>query len=259
VSKALQEKVAVVTGAARGIGHAIAGKLIDQGATAVLADIDGEAAETSARELRTRGESFGVSLDVGSSESVDQMMAQLDAVFGRVDILVNNAGIGVNAPFLEMTADDWARCLQVNLTGAFLVGQAVAREMVRSGDGGAIVNIVSIAGQRGSIRRAAYGSSKAGLELLTRVMAVELASHDIRVNAIAPGPIASSGPIDGSDTEVVAYTNRLPMRCYGTPEDVAAAAAFLVSDQSRYVTGHTLNVDGGFAAAGLMLDTAQQP
>ncbi|MEY9104520.1 NAD(P)-dependent dehydrogenase (short-subunit alcohol dehydrogenase family) [Bradyrhizobium yuanmingense] len=249
----LEGRVALVTGGARGIGLAIASKLASRSARVVLAARDSEAAEAAAKTLGGRGDAIGITVDVESPDSIRVMMEQIDARCGRVDILVNNAGGGKQAPFLEMTLDNWERTLRVNLTGAFLVGQAAARRMVASRDGGAIVNITSISGQRGGVRRAAYGSSKAGLELLTRIMAVELAPHGIRVNAVAPGPIAPApGRVEHDEAEQAAYINLLPMRRFGTPEEVADSVLFLASDESRYVTGHVLNVDGGMGGAGLM-------
>ncbi|WP_346771305.1 SDR family NAD(P)-dependent oxidoreductase [Bradyrhizobium sp. 87] len=252
--KNLEGKVALVTGAARNIGLAIASKLASRGARVVLADIDGGAAERAAATLPANSDAIGIGADVGSPDAVRAMMERVDSTYGRVDILVNNAGLGKSAPFLEMSLDDWDRAFRVSLTGAFLVAQAAARRMVASGDGGTIVNITSISGQRGGHARAAYGSAKAGLELLTRVLAVELAQYSIRVNAVAPGPIAPApGQFWHNDIERAAYTYLIPMRRFGTPEEVADGVLFLASDESRYVTGHILNVDGGFGAAGLMV------
>ncbi|WP_225174726.1 glucose 1-dehydrogenase [Bradyrhizobium sp. IC4061] len=256
----LEGKVALVTGGARGIGLAIAGKLASRGARVVIAGRDGGAAEAAAKTLGGAGDAIGMTLDVESPDSTRAMMEQIDARCGRVDILVNNAGGGKLQPFLETTLDEWERIVRVNLTGAFLVGQAAARRMSAASNGGAIVNISSVSGQCGSERRAAYGSSKAGLELLTRVMAVELAPHGIRVNAIAPGPIAHApGRSIHNAVEQVAYINLLPMRRFGSPEEVADCVLFLVSDESRYVTGHVLNVDGGMGGAGLMTRAAPPP
>ena len=172
---------------------------------------------------------------------------------GRIDILMNNAGIGGNIPFLETSLAAWNRIVGINLTGAFLVAQACAREMVRVGEGGKIVNIASLSGQRGADGRAAYGSAKAGLELLTKVMAVELAEHGINVNNIAPGAIETEFARAMHDAATrAAYGYLIPMTRYGTPEEIADAAVFLCSDEARYIHGRTLNVDGGFRGAGLM-------
>ena len=173
------------------------------------------------------------------------------AAFGSLDVLVNNAGIGFYRLFLDTTLEEWERVLRINLTGAFLVAQAAARRMVEQGSG-RISNISSVSAQRGGTGRAAYGSSKAALTLLTKVMAVELAPAGIAVNAIAPGPIATRLTEHLGDDETRSYLDRIPMRRYGKVEDVAAAAVFLASDECGFVTGHVLNIDGGFGGAGLM-------
>ncbi|MBP0114394.1 SDR family NAD(P)-dependent oxidoreductase [Bradyrhizobium vignae] len=252
----LEGKIALITGAARGIGFASAAKLTTRGARVAIADIDGEAAEAAAKSLS--GDVIAIKADVGCADSIREMMEQIDARWGRVDVLVNNAGGGRLQPFLEATLDEWERTFRLNLTSAFLISQAAAQRMYASGDGGAIINITSVSGQRGGERRAAYGSSKAALEQLTRVMAVELAAHGIRVNAVAPGPIAPApGVFIHNQAEQNAYLNLLPTGRFGKPEEIAEAVAFLASDESRWVTGHILNVDGGMAAAGLMTRAAR--
>ncbi|MGY3361824.1 NAD(P)-dependent dehydrogenase (short-subunit alcohol dehydrogenase family) [Bradyrhizobium sp. GM0.4] len=253
----LERRVALVTGASSGIGFAVADKLAKRGARVVIVGRSGGAAEKAAKTLGGTGDAIAITADVGCPDSIREMMEQIDARCGGIDILVNNAGGGRLQPFLEMTLDDWESILRINLTGSFLVAQATARRMVASGCGGAIINITSVSGQRGGERRAAYGASKAGLELLTRVMAVELAPHGVRVNAVAPGPIAPEpGRFIHNDAEQAAYINLLPMRRFGFPEEVADCVLFLASDESRYVTGHVLNVDGGMGCAGLMTRTA---
>ena len=247
----LQGKIALVTGGARGIGLAIARAFAAEGATPVIADINAQGARDA---LATLGASGGLALgvDVADQASVNAMVAAIVGRFGRLDILVNNAGIGGNTPFLDITLEEWNRTIAINLTGAFLVAQACAREMARQG-GGKIVNIASLSGQRGGHGRAAYGAAKAGLELLTKVMAVELAEHGINVNAIAPGAIETEMAKFAHDEATrAAYNYLIPMTRYGTPEEIADAAVFVCSDEARYVHGHTLNVDGGFLAAGLM-------
>ncbi|MGX7705101.1 SDR family NAD(P)-dependent oxidoreductase [Methylobacterium sp. Gmos1] len=252
MTQRLAGKVALVTGAARGIGFAVATAFVREGANVVVADLNREGAAHAAATL---GEAvMPVAVDVAEAESVAAMMAAILAGHGRVDILVNNAGIGGNTPFLETSLSEWNRIIGVNLTGAFMVAQACAREMVRVG-GGKIVNIASLSGQRGGNGRAAYGSAKAGLELLTKVMAVELARHNINVNNIAPGAIETEIAKAMHDRATrAAYAARIPMTRYGTPEEIADAAVFLCSDEARYVHGHTLNVDGGFREAGLMFE-----
>lgn len=249
----LKGKVALVTGSARGLGLAIARALFDQGAIVAVADVDQAAAGAAAAALDATGTTVvAVRVDVSNPASIAAMTAAVLKRFGSIDILVNNAGIGANAPFLETRLEDWDRIMSVNLTGAFLVAQSCAREMVKRGEG-KIVNITSLSGQRGGHGRAAYGAAKAGLELLTKVMAVELAPNGINVNSIAPGAIETEMARTAHDESTkAAYGYLIPMSRYGTPEEVAKAAVFLCSDDSRYVHGHTLNVDGGFGGAGLM-------
>jgi len=247
----LQGKIALVTGGARGIGFAVAKAFAAEGAVPVIADIN----EAGARDaLAKLGSPDGLALgvDVADHASVARMVGEIIARRGSLDILVNNAGIGGNTPFLEITPEEWSRTISINLTGAFFVAQACAREMAKRRSG-KIVNIASLSGQRGGHGRAAYGSAKAGLELLTKVMAVELAEHGINVNNIAPGAIETEMAKFAHDQATrAAYNYLIPMTRYGTPEEIADAAVFLCSDESRYVHGHTLNVDGGFRAAGLM-------
>ena len=247
----LQGKIALVTGGARGIGLAVTKALAAEGAIPVIADIN----EQGAREaLSTLGTSDGLALavNVADEASVTSMVQAIVDRFGRVDILVNNAGIGGNTPFLDIKLEEWNRTISINLTGAFLVAQACAREMVKQ-RGGKIINIASLSGQRGGHGRAAYGAAKAGLELLTKVMAVELAEFGINVNNIAPGAIETEMAKFAHDQATrAAYNYLIPMTRYGTPKEIADAAVFLSSDESRYIHGHTLNVDGGFRAAGLM-------
>jgi NAD(P)-dependent dehydrogenase (short-subunit alcohol dehydrogenase family) len=171
----LEGKSAVVTGGARGIGLTIAKALAREGAAVALADINLDGAKTAAATIAGQGpRTLPIAVNVADPKSVAAMVPAVLKAFGRIDILVNNAGVGGNTPFLDTSLEDWNRIIGINLTGAFLVAQAVAREMVKTG-GGKIINIASLSGQRGGNGRAAYGSAKAGLELLTRVMAVELA------------------------------------------------------------------------------------
>jgi NAD(P)-dependent dehydrogenase (short-subunit alcohol dehydrogenase family) len=250
----LKGKAAIVTGGARGIGLEITKALSREGAKVAICDVNAEGAKAAASSVTEQegARAIGVAVNVADPASVKQMIEAVLKEFGRIDILVNNAGVGGNTPFLDTTLEEWNRIIGINLTGAFLVAQAVSREMAKSG-GGKIVNIVSLSGQRGGNGRAAYGSAKAGLELLTKVMAVELAPHNINVNNIAPGAIETEMAKYAHDTATrSAYNYLIPMARYGTPEEIADAAVFLCSDEARYVHGHTLNVDGGFRAAGLM-------
>jgi NAD(P)-dependent dehydrogenase (short-subunit alcohol dehydrogenase family) len=247
----LKGKIALVTGAARGIGLAVAKALAAEGAVPVIADIN-EGGARDALSTLGRAEGLALGVDVADEASVAAMIDAITARYGRLDILVNNAGIGGNTPFLDIKLAEWNRTIAINLTGAFLVAQASARVMAKGG-GGKIVNIASVSGQRGGHGRAAYGAAKAGLELLTKVMAVELAEHGINVNSIAPGAIETEMAKFAHDAATrAAYDYLIPMTRYGTPAEIADAAVFLCSDESRYIHGHTLNVDGGFRAAGLM-------
>jgi NAD(P)-dependent dehydrogenase (short-subunit alcohol dehydrogenase family) len=249
----LEGKFSVVTGGARGIGFAIAKALARERAAVAVADIDGASAEAAAGSLEGQGgRAIAVAVDIADPASVSAMVASVIDAFGHIDILINNAGVGGKTPFLETSLEEWNRIIGINLTGAFLVAQATAREMVKN-KGGKIINIASLSGQRGGSGRAAYGSAKAGLELLTKVMAVELADYNINVNNIAPGAIETEMAKFAHDGATrAAYNYLIPMTRYGTPEEIADAAVFLCSDESQYITGHTLNVDGGFRAAGLM-------
>lgn len=254
----LKDKVALVTGGARGIGLAISKALAREGARIVIADINEDGAKASAATLGPNH--VGLKVDVADYDSVGRLMNEIVQQCGKLDILVNNAGIGGNTPFLDIKIEDWKRMISINLTGAFIVAQAASRQMVMQGQGGKIINIASLSGQRGGNGRGAYGAAKAGLELLTKVMAVELAPHRINVNNIAPGAIETEMAKFAHDQATRrAYEYLIPMSRYGTPEEIADAAVFLSSDESRYVHGHTLNVDGGFREAGLMFGPDKTP
>lgn len=247
----LDGKIAIVTGGAGGIGLAICKALAGEGAIPVIADLNGQGAQTV---LKTIGSTSGLALEVNVADqaSVRKMVQDVLDRYGQIDILINNAGIGGNTPFLDIELEEWNQTIAINLTGAFLVAQACAREMVKRG-GGKIINVTSVSGQRGGHGRAAYGAAKAGLDLLTRVMAVELAEHGINVNSIAPGAVETEMVKSVHDEATRrAFNYLIPMTRYGTSEEIAQAAVFLSSDESRYIQGHTLNVDGGFQAGGLM-------
>jgi NAD(P)-dependent dehydrogenase (short-subunit alcohol dehydrogenase family) len=256
----LENRVAIVTGGAQGIGKAIAAAFVDDGARVLIGDINAERAAQTAAELGAGGPGVkSVAVDVGAATGGQQLVDYCAREFGRVDILVNNAGIGINKRMLDFPLDEWERVIKINLTGAFLCAQAAARKMVEQ-KSGKIINICSLSGQRGGIGRAAYGAAKAGLELLTKVMAVELAELGIQVNAIVPGPIATDvGRAMHDPATVAAYHFLVPQRRYGEPHEIASAAVFLASSESDYVNGHSLNVDGGFQAAGLMYPLPSSP
>jgi len=246
----LSGKTAIVTGAARGIGHAIAVAFAKEGAQVVICDRDEVAAVSAAKEIGSSA--IAVAGDISSDADVEKVVSSALESFGKIDILVNNAGIGATTLFLESSREEFERVVRINLTGTFIMSQAVARKMADQ-KSGKIINIASLSGQKGGVGRSAYGASKAGVELLNKVMAVELADYGINVNAIAPGPILTevSKTMHTLETRD-AYHRLVPQRRYGEPSEIADAAVFLASDEARYITGHTLNVDGGFLAAGLL-------
>lgn len=248
-------KVAIITGSAQGIGREVALGLSREGASVVIADVALPAAEACAAAiLSAGGKAFAHQVDVSDAVQVNGMVAAALGRFDRIDILVNNAGIGHAKPVLETTLEEWNRVLAVNLTGQFLCAQAVARVMLRQG-GGRIVNVASISGERGGTGRAAYGAAKAGLILLTKVMAAELAAKGIAVNAISPGPTETDQVQQFHDAATrAAYCRLLPMKRYAAPREIAEAVLFLASEEASFVCGHVLNVDGGFGAAGLITE-----
>jgi 3-oxoacyl-[acyl-carrier protein] reductase len=247
----LKDKVALITGSGRGIGAACAERFAAEGAAVMVADKDPEtAAATAAAIGAAGGEAASLRADVSVPEECAEMVRATVDRFGRIDLLVNNAGIGMHRLFLKTTLEEWERVLRINLTGVFLTAQAAARRMADQ-KSGRIINIGSISGQRGGTGRSAYGTAKAGVHQLTRIMAVELAPLGIAVNAVAPGPVRTDitnyGPRQNQ-----AYLDRIPMGDFGSREAVASAVLYLASDECGFVTGHVLNVDGGFGAAGLM-------
>lgn len=246
----LSGRTAVVTGAGRGIGLAVAEAYVREGANVVIVDRDSDVASEAADRLGQK--TLAVRADISVDDDVASIVEKTIERFGTVEILVNNAGVGATTLFLESSREEFERVVRINLTGTFLVAQAFARIMAAKRYG-RIINIASLSGQKGGVGRSAYGASKAGVELLTKVMAVELAESGITVNNIAPGPILTevSKVMHTVETRE-AYHRLVPQRRYGEPSEIADAAVFLASDEAAYITGHTLNVDGGFLAAGLM-------
>ena len=248
----LELRIAVVTGGASGLGRAIALAYAREGARVVLVDRDYDGASAVAAEIEALGvPTLAVQADVARAAEVEAAVARAVAAFGRLDVLVNSAGVSTNTAFLETTEHDFERVIQTDLKGTFFFGQAVARQMVQQGSG----SIVNVASQSGAayVRglSAEYHAAKAAVIHLTRVTAVELGPYGVRVNAIAPGLVLT--PLtqprwDSLPAMREYHLGKLPLQRVGQPGDVVGPAVFLASDESAYVTGHTLFVDGGFAA-----------
>jgi NAD(P)-dependent dehydrogenase (short-subunit alcohol dehydrogenase family) len=241
----LAGKIALVTGGLSGIGEATAQRMVEEGATVIAADVSASTDELGAGTL------LPLRMDVADPDSVAAAIGAVVARFGRLDCLVNSAGIGKDIPFLDTPLETFDRILAVNLRGTFIVGQAAARAMRGTG-GGAIVNIASVSGMTGNVGRSAYGASKGGVVLLSRVMAVDLAADGIRVNVLAPGPVETPMVVQMHSTALrERWMKRIPLGRYGQPEEMASAAAFLCSDEASFITGHVLAVDGGFLGSGV--------
>jgi 3-oxoacyl-[acyl-carrier protein] reductase len=241
-SSRLADRVAVVTGAGRGIGRAIAERFAAEGAAVVIAEINAETGKQAAQDIAAAGgRAQFISTDVSDRATIDRMVTATIEAFGGLHILVNNAGVtGYDGAFLELSSEQWDRVLRINQSGVFHCSQAAARVMATA-EGGAILNMSSVNGFVPQPRCAAYGATKGALVSLTRAMATDLAGYGIRVNAIAPGAIqVESNPEAAPQRDDMALVQR-----FGLPEEVAAAAAFLCSDEAAYITGHVLPVDGG--------------
>jgi 2-hydroxycyclohexanecarboxyl-CoA dehydrogenase len=245
----LDGSVALVTGAARGIGAAIAHRLADAGATVVVADLDGDAAASTAGTLA--GKAIGVAIDVSSSASVDRALARVRADVGPPDILVNNAGIDVIKPFVDSTEDEWDRIIAVNLKGPINCTRAVLDAMIER-KSGRIVNIASDAGRVGSSGEAVYSATKGGVIAFTKTLAREAAHHGITVNCVCPGPTETAllGQVAEYSQKLYDGLSRaIPLGRTAQPDDIAPAVAFLVSPEAGYITGQTLSVSGGLTMA----------
>ena len=243
--KKLENKVAIVTGGARGIGKSISKRLADEGATVAIVDVLLEVAEETANEFKSQGlKAAAYRADVSSSEDVNAVVKAINTDLGRIDILVNNAGITKDTLLMRMSESDWDAVININLKGVFNFTKAVVRPMMKA-KGGKIVNISSVVGRMGNAGQANYSASKAGVIGFTKTVAKEFAGKNICANAIAPGYIKTDMTKAVSDAATEAFMTVIPMKRGGTPDDVSNAVYFFCSPDSDYVTGQVLNVDGG--------------
>jgi 3-oxoacyl-[acyl-carrier protein] reductase len=241
----LNDKVAIVTGAGRGIGRAIALKLAGVGATVVVSDILDKEAEAVAQEIRAAGgKSLAILADVSSSADVARLMQDTLDAYNRIDILVNNAGIARDQILLRMSEEDWDRVLDVDLKSVFLCTKAALRYMLRA-RWGRVISLSSIAGQVGNPGQANYAAAKAGIIGFTLTVAREVGSHGITVNAVAPGFIETDMTKKIKEEQRLEIKKLIPADRFGTPDDVAEAVAFLASEEAGYITGQVLSVNGG--------------
>jgi len=248
-------KSALVTGGARGIGLATAKGLMAEGWRVAILDRDTAALAEALTELPG---AISLNADVSSPEDVDRVVAEVTEAFGGLDGLVNNAGVADFGPIRETTYERWQRVMRTNLDGPFLMTQAFT-DLLAADGGGAVVNITSISGLRASTLRVAYGTSKAALAQLTLQQAAELGELGIRVNAVAPGPVATKLAMAVHSPEIIAaYHDALPLNRYGKEEEIAAAINFLLSDKASFITGQILAADGGFQAVGIGLPALRE-
>jgi len=249
--------VVVVTGGARGIGLEICNTFLKRGYRVAALDID--KTTLAKTEANLSNPSFlAIACDVSKPAQVSRAMDRIEKKFGRIDALVNNAGVAIFKPILEVTWQDWRAIMDTNLDGAFWCTQACAKVMLKNG-GGSVVNIASISGLRASTLRVAYGTSKAAIIHLTKQQAAELGDVGIRVNCVAPGPVATEmAKLVHSKAIIKDYHDTIPMNRYGSTEEIANTVAFLCSSEASYINGQTIAVDGGFDAAGVGLPTMRK-
>jgi 3-oxoacyl-[acyl-carrier protein] reductase len=249
--RGLRGKRVVVSGGSSGIGAATARRFLEEGSRVFLAGLEPEQVDTTVASLRAVGDVSGIAVDVSEPEGVAGLMGSATATLGGLDILVNNAGTAWREKFLDIGIASWDRTIATNLRSMFLVAQAAARVLVDQAVGGAIVNMSSVNAMVGEAEYAHYNASKAAVLLLTKTMAAELGVHGIRVNALCPGYIetplnaAIAGGLGGEDFAESYAADKIPLRRTGQPSEVAAAYAFLASDDASFITGAELVVDGG--------------
>jgi glucose 1-dehydrogenase len=250
-------KVVVVTGSAGGIGRAIVEAFVSEGARAVIVDVNQEWAEQLAENLRASGAAVMVSIcDIRDSTQVSAMMQSVVERFGRVDVLVNNAGVGAHKKVVDLEEEAWDSVVNVQLKGTFLCSQAAARQMIAQGGNARIINIGSTAATNARVAAAPHCASKAGMVMLTRVMALELGEHGITVNCVSPGltdVTATSKHSRPPPAYIKSFVSNVPIGRRGRPQEIADAVLFLASDQAGYISGQNLVVDGGYGAGKLSL------
>jgi 3-oxoacyl-[acyl-carrier protein] reductase len=243
----LENKKSIITGSARGIGKAIARKFLQEGARVFLVDIHQERLAKTKEELTPLGEVHTFAADVSQKAQVQNLMKAVLKTWDAIDVLVNNAGIAIVENFLDLREENWDRTLDVNLKSMFLVSQLVSKEMVKRGQGGAMVNMASTNGLLGEAGLAHYNASKAGVILLTKTLAIELAPYNIRVNCVCPGFIKTelAGEAGYDEAFIAEYVKKIPLNRHGKPEEVANVFAFLASDEASFITGASMVIDGG--------------
>jgi len=247
----LADVAALITGGGSGIGRATARRLGENGASVAVVDIDAEAARATAEDIIAHGgKAIALAADVSCEKDVLAAAADAEAALGVIRVLVNNAGVGERRPMLDLPLDDWKRVLDVNLTAVFLFTQVITRRMVSEGGGGAIVNVASVAGLTGVMNRSSYVASKHGVVGLTRSLALELAPHGIRINAVAPGTVTTNltSTLLSSATGAAQSIAAHPMGRVADAGEIADAIVFLASRRAGFMTGSVMTVDGGFLA-----------
>ncbi len=250
----LSNKVTIVTGARRGMGRTHALALAKMGAKVVVSDISLKDCEKVVKEIKKMdGEALAVKCDISQKKEIEEMVEKTVEKFGKIDVLINNAGICQRKPFLELTEEEWDKTIDINLKGYFLCSQAVAKEMAKQKSGGAIVNIASVAmGQVGMGFKTLshYCASKGGIVAMTEAIALELAPYNIRVNAVAPGRIDTlmDDTLKQDPKTMEGILSQIPLHRVGKPEEISNLVVFLASDESSYMTGSTVVIDGGWLA-----------
>lgn len=241
----LEDKVAIITGAARGIGFSIARMFSEQGATSIIIDLDQEAVDAAVQKIDDMGnKSIGFKADVTNADEIASLFKEIHKNFGKIDILVNNAGITKDGLLMKMKEADWDAVINVNLKGTFICTQKICRYMMKNRSG-SIINIASVIGLMGNAGQANYAASKGGIIALTKSSAKEFASRNIRVNAVAPGFIQTEMTEKLPQEIIDNYSAAIPLSRMGETKDVANLCIFLASDEASYITGQTIQVDGG--------------